>query len=278
MDDRIGLIAGSGQFPVIFARAAVEKGWRIHAAAYKNETDPILGQYVSSLEWFYVGQIKKIINYFRSHRVTQAVMMGAISKPKMFTHIRPDAKAIAMIAGMRHTNDDALLRRFADILQEEGIYIKSSTFLLPEMLAPAGVWTRRQPSKKERKDIELGWSVAKEIGRLDIGQCIVIRDGSVLAVEAIEGTDATISRGGKLGRGRAVVVKVCKPNQDMRFDVPAVGIQTVETMHAAGVQTLSVEAGKAVVFDRPDMIKLADKYKMSIVAIKEEDHGQVVVP
>jgi DUF1009 family protein len=179
---------------------------------------------------------------------------------------------------MRHTNDDALLRRFADLLQEEGIYIKSSTFLLPEMLAPAGVWTRRPPSKKERKDIELGWSVAKEIGRLDIGQCIVVRDGSVLAVEAIEGTDAAISRGGKLGRGRAVVVKVCKPIQDLRFDVPAVGIQTVETMHAAGVQTLAVEAGKAVVFDRPDMIKLADKYKISIVAIEEEDPNQVVVP
>jgi UDP-2,3-diacylglucosamine hydrolase len=272
MDDRIGLIAGSGQFPVIFAQAALKKGWRIHAAAYKDETDPILGEYVSSLEWFYVGQIKKIINYFRSHRVTQAVMMGAISKPKMFTHIRPDSKAIALIAGMRHTNDDALLRGFADILQKEGIFIKSSTFLLPEMLAPAGVWTRRPPSKKERKDIDLGWSIAKAIGRLDIGQCIVIRDGSVLAVEAIDGTDATIARGGILGRGRAVVVKVCKPSQDMRFDVPAVGLKTIETMHEAGVQTLAVEAGKAVVFDRPEMIKLADKYKISIVALKEEDY------
>ena len=272
MDDRIGLIAGSGQFPVIFARAALEKGWSIHAAAYKDEADPILSEYVSSLEWFYVGQIKKMINYFHRHRITQAVMMGSINKPRMFTHVRPDTKAIALIAGMRHTHDDALLRGFADILLKEGIHIKPSTFLLPEILAPAGVWTRRQPSKKERKDIDLGRSIAKEVGRLDIGQCVVIRDGSVLAVEAIEGTDAAIDRGGKLGRGQAVVVKVSKPHQDMRFDIPAVGLKTIETMHAANVKTLAIEAGKAVVFDRKAMIKLADKYKISIVALKDENH------
>ncbi len=272
MDDRIGLIAGSGQFPVLFARAALEKGWRIHAAAYKDEADPNLSAYVSSLEWFYVGQIKKMIRYFKDHKVTQAVMMGAISKPKMFTHVRPDTKAIALIAGMRHTHDDALLRGFADLLHKEGIQIRPSTFLLPEMLAPDGVWTKRKPSKKELKDIDLGWSIAKEIGRLDIGQCIVIRDGSVLAVEAIDGTDATIARGGELGRGRAVVIKVCKPHQDMRFDVPAVGLKTIETMHKADIRTLAIEAGKAVVFDRHAMIQLADKHGISIVALKEEDH------
>ncbi len=273
MDDRIGLIAGSGQFPVIFARAALEKGWRIHAAAYRDEADPQLNAYVSSLEWFYVGQIKKMIKYFHTHHVTQAVMMGAISKPRMFTHVRPDTKAIGLIAGMRHTNDDALLRGFADLLHQEGIQIRPSTFLLPEMLAPHGVWTKRKPTKKERKDIDLGWSIAKDIGRLDIGQCIVIRDGSVLAVEAIDGTDETIARGGKLGRGKAVVVKVCKPQQDMRFDVPAVGLKTIETMHQAGVTTLALEAGKAVVFDRHAMIKLADKHRISIVALNQEDLG-----
>jgi DUF1009 family protein len=278
MDDRIGLIAGSGQFPVIFARAALKNGWSIHAAAYKDETDPILGEYVSSLEWFYVGQIKKMIQYFHRHRVTQAVMMGAISKPRMFTNVRPDTKAIALIAGMRHTHDDTLLRGFADILHKEGIEIKPSTFLLPEMLAPAGIWTKRRPSKREQKDIELGWAIAKEIGRLDIGQCIVIREGSILAVEAIEGTDETIARGGKLGRGQAVVVKVCKPNQDMRFDVPAVGLKTIETMHDANAKTLALEAGKAVVFDRHAMIQMANKYKISIVALKEENPGKNVVP
>jgi len=275
MDDRIGLIAGSGQFPVIFARAALEKGLRIHVAAYKDEADPALGEIVDSLEWFYVGQIKKMINYFHTHHVTQAVMMGAIKKPRMFTHVRPDTKAIALIAAMRHTHDDALLRGFADLLHKEGIQIKPSTFLLPEMLAPEGVWTKRKPSKKERKDIELGWSIAKAVGQLDIGQCIVLREGSVLAVEAIEGTDATISRGGDLGHGQAVVVKVCKPNQDMRFDVPAVGLKTIETMHRAGARTLALEAAKAVVFDRQAMIKLADKHKISIVAMTDEDRSEI---
>lgn len=268
MEDKIGLIAGSGQFPLLFARAARQKGLQVHAAAYKEEADPMLAQHVASLEWFYVGQIKKLIKYFHRHQITQAVMLGAISKPRMFTRVRPDTKAIALLAGMRHTHDDALLRGFADILKEEGIKIKPSTFLLPEILAPPGVWTRRKPSREERKDIELGWSIAKAIGSLDIGQCIVLGNGSVLAVEAIEGTDAAIARGGQLGRGQAVVVKVCKPQQDMRFDIPAVGLKTIETMHAVNAKTLAIEAGKAVVFDRQSMIDLADKYRISIVALE----------
>lgn len=269
MEDKIGLIAGSGQFPILFAQAARKKGMQVHAAAYKQEADPALDQHVDSLQWLYVGQIKKLIKYFHKHNVTQAVMLGAISKPRMFTNVRPDTKAIALIAGMRHTHDDALLRGFADILKAEGVEIKPSTFLLPEMLAPAGVWTRRQPSKQDHKDIELGWKLAKQIGRLDIGQCIIIRQGSVLAVEAIEGTDAAITRGGQLGRGQAVVVKVCKPDQDNRFDIPAIGLKTIQTMHEAKAQTLAIEAGKAVVFDRQAMIELADKHKISIVALTE---------
>ena len=270
---KIGLIAGSGQFPLLFARAAIQKGWQIYTAAYQEEADPSLTRYAASLEWFYVGQIKKLIKYFHQHQVTQAVMMGAISKPRMFTNVRPDAKALSLIACMRHTHDDALLRGFADLLEKEGITIRPSTFLLPEMLAPAGIWTRRKPSKAESKDINLGWTIAKEIGRLDIGQCIVLRQGSVLAVEAIEGTDATIARGGEMGEGKAVVVKVCKPNQDMRFDIPAIGLKTIETMHAANVKTLAIEAGKAVVFDRKAMIDLADKYKISIVAMDQKSHN-----
>lgn len=270
MTERIGLIAGSGQFPILFAKAGRQKGWQIYTAAYKEEADPALDQLSVSFEWFYVGQIKKLIKYFHKHKVTQAVMMGAISKPRMFVNVRPDTKALAMIAGMRHTHDDAILRGFADILEKEGIRIRSSTFLLPEMLAPPGIWTRRKPSKTENKDITLGWSIAKEIGRLDIGQCIVLRNGSVLAVEAIDGTDATIIRGGELGKGEAVVVKVCKPDQDMRFDVPAIGLKTIETMHHANVKTLAIEAGKAVVFDHKAMVDLADKYRICIVAMTEK--------
>ncbi len=270
MTARIGLIAGSGQFPLLFAQAARAKGWQIYAAAYKEEAHPDLGRYVELLEWFYVGQINRLIQYFHRHQVTQAVMMGAINKPRMFTNVRPDMKALAMIARMRHTNDDVLLREFAGLLEKEGIQIKPSTMLLPELLAAEGLWTRRKPSKAETRDIGIGWQIAKEIGRLDIGQCIVIRNGSILAVEAIDGTDATIERGGRLGRGRAVVVKVCKPHQDLRFDIPAVGLQTIETMHAAGVTTLAIEAGKAVVFDRDAMVARADECRIAITALKED--------
>ena len=269
MTTRIGLIAGSGQFPLLFARAAREKGWQIYAAAYREEADPELGQHAETMEWFYVGQINRLIKFFRQHDVSQAVMMGAISKTRMFTNVRPDMKALAMIARMRHTHDDALLREFADVLEKEGIQIKPSTMLLPELLAPPGLWTRRKPSKTEVRDIQIGWRIAKEIGRLDIGQCVVIRSGSILAVEAIDGTDATIERGGRLGKGQAVAVKVCKPDQDIRFDVPAVGLRTVEVMHTAGVRTLAIESGKAVVFDRQAMIEQADEYDMTIVALDD---------
>jgi UDP-2,3-diacylglucosamine hydrolase len=273
MTDKIGLIAGSGQFPILFAKAARERGWQIYAAAYQHEADPALEEYAESLEWLYLGQLNRLIKFFHRHQVTQAVMMGAVRKTRMFTNVRPDVKALAMFSKLRHTHDDALLREFANLLEKEGIQIKPSTMLLPEILAPPGVWTRRKPSKSEKQDMDIGWRIAKEIGRLDIGQCVVVKGRSILAVEAIDGTDATIRRGGLLANGDAVVVKVCKPNQDLRFDVPAVGLQTIETMHAAGARTLVIEAGKAVVFDRPTMIRQADAYKVAIVAVDDAAAG-----
>ncbi|MBN1931220.1 MAG: UDP-2,3-diacylglucosamine diphosphatase LpxI [Desulfobacterales bacterium] len=264
---RIGLIAGGGQFPIIFAKAAQLKGFDVYAVAYLNEADAILENHVKSIEWMHLGQIKRLINFFKRHKIEQAVMMGGIKKTGMFSDVKPDMKAIALIAGLVHTHDDGLLRAFAGILEKSGIQIKAATFLLPDLLAPTGCWTKRKPNRSDKADIKLGWNIAKEIGRLDIGQCVVVGGGSILAVEAIDGTDATILRGGKLGNGTAIVVKVCKPNQDMRFDIPAVGAQTIETMHAAGAKALAVEAGKAVVFDRKEMIALADQFGISIVAL-----------
>jgi len=264
---KIGLIAGNGQFPIIFAKNAKAKGYSVYTAAYHGEADKDLGRHVAHLEWFHLGQVKRLIKYFHENEITQAVMIGGIRKTRLFTDVKPDIKAIAMIAGIRSTHDDGILRAFAGVLEKEGIIIRSSTFLLPDLLAPTGVWTRRKPSKAEKKDIALGWKIAKEIGRLDIGQCVVVGGGSILAVEAVDGTDATIERGGRLGHGEAVVVKVCKPNQDTRFDIPALGLQTIETMQAAGAQVLAVEAGKAVVFNRPEMIEKADKYNIAIVAL-----------
>ncbi|MBU0991806.1 MAG: UDP-2,3-diacylglucosamine diphosphatase LpxI [Proteobacteria bacterium] len=265
----IGLIAGSGQFPILFSKAAREKGYRVMTVAFKNEADPALEGIVSDLEWQHLGQVKRLIRYFKKNDVHDVVMLGAIKKTRMFVDVRPDTKAISILSGMKSTHDDGLLRAFARVLEKENIAVRASTFLCPEMLAEEGVWSKRKPDQAEKKDIETGWKLAKEIGRLDIGQCIVISGGTVLAVEAIDGTDATIRRGGKLGKGNAVVVKVSKPLQDMRFDVPAVGAETIKTMHESGVSVLVIEAGKAVVFDRKEMIGLADQHKIVILALKD---------
>jgi hypothetical protein len=266
---RIGLIAGSGQFPLIFSRKAREKGYAVYVAAHLKETDPAIEPLVDGIEWIHLGQIKRLLRFFRDNRITEAAMVGAIQKTRMFTDVRPDAKALALISGMRHTHDDGLLRAFAALMEREGIRIQASTLLLPDLVATAGCWTRRKPSREQSADIELGWRLAKEIGRLDIGQCIVIAGGSVLAVEAIDGTDATIRRGARLGNGRAVVVKVCKPTQDHRFDMPAVGVQTIRTMAEVAARVLVIEAGRAVVFDRREMIELADRTGICIMARNE---------
>lgn len=272
MPQRIGLIAGNGRFPLIFAEKAREKGYEIAAVGYHTETDPSLADKVDAMEFLYVGQLGKLIKFFKRHCITDAVMVGGIRKPGAISEIRPDWKAISLYAGMRrNTHDDKVLRAFAGALEGEGIRIRPSTFLLPELLARQGCWTRRRPTREEELDIKLGWEMAKAIGRLDIGQCVVVSNGSVTAVEAVDGTDSTVRRGGALGKGAAVVVKVCKPTQDFRFDVPAVGRETIEVMHESGASVLVIEAGKSLVFDGPEMVRLADRYNISIVAASGGD-------
>ncbi|HCY87786.1 MAG TPA: DUF1009 domain-containing protein, partial [Desulfobacteraceae bacterium] len=183
-----------------------------------------------------------------------------------------DFKALAFIAKTARTHDDSILTSFANLLEEEGIQLRPSTFLLPELISPAGCWTRRKPDKAETRDIRQGWHLAKAVGKLDIGQCLVISNGTVLAVEAIDGTDATILRGGKLSHGNgAVVVKLSKPTQDLRFDLPSSGCETIETMHRSGATVLALEAGRSLSFDREEMIRLADRYKISIIALTDDD-------
>lgn len=270
MNKRIGLIAGSGSFPLLFAKKAADRGFDVFAVGYHNETDPVLADHVKALEIIHIGQLKRLIRFFKKNRIEEAVMIGAIKKPGAILDIRPDMKAISLIVNMRHsTHDDRILRAFAKVLEDEGLVIRPSTFLLPELLADAGCWTRRKPAKSEWADIELGWKMAKEIGRLDIGQCVVVCNGSVMAVEAIDGTDNTICRGGSLCSSNAVVVKVCKPIQDFRFDVPAVGAQTIRSMHDAGATVLVIEAGRSLVFDKEEMIRLADEWKITIMAIEK---------
>lgn len=267
--ERIGVIAGSGQFPIIFSKAARERGLKVYAVAHVGETDSRLETLVDAIRWVKIGQLKRLIAFFKENEVRDAVLAGAITKTKMFSGVRPDLRAMKILATMDHTLDDGLLRAFAGEIEKEGIAIHPSTLLLPELLAEKGCWTRRKPTKSEMADVRFGWHIVKEIGRLDIGQTVVVRDRSVMAVEAIDGTDATITRGGKLGREKTVVVKASKPNQDMRFDMPVVAVKTIQTMSDVRASVLAVEAGKTVVFEREEMIALADRNKIAIIGIEE---------
>jgi hypothetical protein len=271
-NSNIGLIAGGGQFPLLFTQKARANGYKVIGVGFRSETDPELAQLTHRFEWLYLGQLTKLIRYFKSHGVTRALLMGSISKANIFKDIRPDLKALAFIAKTAGTHDDNVLSSFADLLEKHGITLVPSTFLLPELISPKGCWTKRKPDKAEKKDIHQGWKLAKAVGRLDIGQCLVISNGTVLAVEAIDGTDATIERGGQLSRGNgATVVKLSKPNQDLRFDLPSSGCTTIETMHRSGATVLVLEAGKSLSFDREKMIALADQYKICITAVTEDE-------
>ncbi len=268
--EKLGLIAGGGQFPIIVAKAAQEKGIKLYTVAHIDETDPQVASFADAIEWVHLGQVGRLIKFLKKNNVRDAVMAGTITKTKMFSNVRPDLKALAVLSTIDHTKDDGVLRAFANALEKEGIAVRFATFLLPKLFAPEGCWTRRKPSKSEMEDIKFGWKLAKEIGKLDIGQSIVVRNGSVLAVEAIDGTDATIRRGGMLGKDKTVVVKVSKPNQDMRFDAPALGVKTIETMQEVGASALAVEAGGTIVFNREEMIALADKYGIAIIALHDD--------
>ncbi|MEW6387492.1 MAG: UDP-2,3-diacylglucosamine diphosphatase LpxI [Thermodesulfobacteriota bacterium] len=264
MSEKIGLIAGKGQFPRIFAQTARGQGLKVVAVAHRGETDPALADLVEEIHWIYVGQLGKIIKIFQKAGVRQAVMAGGIDRVRLFKNFRPDWKALNLIRRVGPGQDDRLLRAVAGELEQGGITIVPSTLFLEELLAPVGALTRRRPNSEELKDIHLGFAVAKEMGRLDIGQCVVVRRQVVVALEAVEGTDETIRRGGRLAGAGCVVVKVSKPGQDLRFDVPAVGQETIMTMGEVQAKVLALEAGKTLIFDRPQMISLADQAGVAV--------------
>ena len=266
--DKIGLIAGNGAFPIAFARAAREKGIRVIAVAHEGETMPELGQWVDSITWVKVGQLGKLIKVFKDHSVKDVLMAGGIKKTRLFGGGVPDLRAIAMLAKMVHKKDDSILRSVANELESEGITVRESTLYLDSIVVREGNLTKRKPTKSERQDIAYGWHLAKEVGRLDIGQSVVVKDQAVLAVEAIEGTDEAIRRGGLLCGEGAVVVKVSKPQQDLRFDLPAIGAGTIKTMVEVKASCLAVEAGKTIIIDRETVIRDADKAGIVIVAFE----------
>jgi DUF1009 family protein len=272
---KIGIIAGGGQFPILFARAAKEQGRQVIVVAHKSESTPEIDEVADSICWVKLGQLGKIIKFFRQEGVHEAVLLGTITKTRIFKDILPDLKGLSLWNRLRARQDDSILRAVAEALEEEGIKILESTYFLKELLFPKGLLTDRRPSAEQLDDINFGWRMAREIGRLDIGQCVVVRDRAVLAVEAIEGTDAAIRRGGALAKEKAVVVKVKKPDQDFRFDLPAIGTRTIESMEEVGAAVLAVEAGQALLFDSEAMVDRANKAGIIVVGVEEIKPGEL---
>ncbi|MGA3083183.1 MAG: UDP-2,3-diacylglucosamine diphosphatase LpxI [Thermodesulfobacteriota bacterium] len=264
----IGLIAGNGDFPLLIARAAQQQGKKVVAVAHLGETLSELESLVDKIFWIRLGEFGKLIRTLKKEGVKEVLMAGRVDKKKMFSKAQPDTEGRDLLSKLVHRKDDLLLRMVAAKLEKEGFHVSSSTAFLPSLLAPLGILTRRQPTAEEEQDIEFGWPLAKELGKLDIGQCLVVRNGAVVAVEAIEGTDETIRRGGKLAQEKAVVIKVSKPIQDLRFDLPAVGEKTIQTMHEVKAGILAIEAHKTIIFNREATVRLANRYRMVIVSRK----------
>jgi UDP-2,3-diacylglucosamine hydrolase len=266
----VGLLAGNGRFPLLFARTAKAEGARVVAVAHEGETDPALADHVEAITWIRVGQLEPVVRAFRSHGVRRAVMAGGIHKAALMTGFAPDERGARVLSRLRAWSDDAVLREVAVELENEGIAVVDSTLFLSSILTPPGRLAGPEIDAAQQRDIEYGLRVARGIGRYDVGQTVVVKSGVVLAVEAIEGTDEALKRGGRLARGGAVAVKVSKPGQDLRFDVPAVGPTTVETCREAGIAVLALEAGRTLLLEKERFLSAADAAGLAVTGVGEE--------
>ena len=260
-----GLIAGNGRFPFLVVEGARRSGIELAVVAIKEETDPEIDKVTSNVTWVGIGQLGKMISFFNRNSVTKAVMAGQVKHVQIFSGAMPDMRMVKMLWNLPRRNTDALIGGVADEMAKEGIELIDSTYFIQDQLAPEGIMTRRKPSDLEVENIAYGLHIAGEIARLDLGQTIVVRGKACVAIEAMEGTDATIRRAGELANGKLTVVKVAKPDQDMRFDVPVVGVPTIEAMAAAGATCLSLTAAKTLIFDREKFLELADRSKIAVV-------------
>jgi len=271
----VGLVAGSGRFPIVFAEKARSVGLPVVCVGIRYEASPALAEIVDRFYWAGLGKMGRVIRYFKHQRVERIVMAGKITKavihnPWRTLQLLPDWRMLKFWYGRhrRNNSDDSVLLGVIHEFEKDGMRFESALDLCPELLVSPGVLTRRQPTRAEQNDIAIGWELAKEMGRLDVGQSVAVKERTVLAVEAIEGTDQAILRAGQLCRaGGFAVVKVAKPQQDMRFDVPTIGCQTIESIHKAGGRVIAIEAGKTILIDQDDTIRLADRYGITIVAL-----------
>src|SRR5437763_8705087 len=275
---RLGLIAGNGRFPFLVLDAARGLGHDVTVVAIQEEAFPELADAAArppaaSVHWVSLGQLGKCISLLKGAGVAQAVMAGQVKHTKLFADIVPDMTLLAVLMRLRARNTDALISGVADALRDHGIELIDSTAFLAPLMARSGVLTRAAPAAEQRADLELGYRIADAVAALDIGQTIAVKSAAIVAVEAMEGTDAVIARAGQLA-GRGVrIIKVAKPNQDMRFDVPVVGVSTIDVMKAAGADLLSVDAGKTLLVDGDAVIKAADEAGICIIGRETLHHG-----
>jgi len=261
-----GLIAGNGKFPFLVIEGARRAGASVAVAAIREETDPEIQRLADRMTWVGIGQLGKLLRFFKDEGVEKAIMAGQVKHVQIFSRAIPDVRTLKMLLRLPRRNTDALIGAVAGELASEGIELIDSTYFLKDQLPQPGTLTKREPDERERGDIEYGLEIAHEIARLDLGQTIVIRDRACVAIEAMEGTDALIRRAGRIVNSRLTVVKIAKPDQDMRFDVPVVGVPTIESMLESRANCLCVTAGKTLMFDREEMIALANKNKIAVVA------------
>jgi DUF1009 family protein len=264
--DILGIIAGNGVYPRLLSDAARKAGVKkVIAAAFTGETDSVLAQHVDLIEWMRVGQLNRLLKFFNEHKVHQAIMAGQIA-PKNLFDLRPDLKALLLLGRLKQRNAESIFAALADELAKADVALLPATTFLENCLATAGLIAGARLSRQEEEDVDLGWKIAREIARLDIGQTVIVKNGTVVAVEAFEGTNEAIKRGGVLTREDAIMIKVAKPNQDMRFDVPVIGVETIRVATEAKLRVIAVEAGKTLLLEREAIADLATHSKLSIIA------------
>jgi len=264
----LGLIAGNGKFPILFAQEAKRKNYKIIAAGIQGDTSSLLRFFVDEFRMFKVGQLKKLFFFFKEKGIEQVIMAGQVDPNHLFeSSVILDDEFQKLFEAMKDRKADTIFSTVAGKLKQEGIELMDSTFLLQDYLAPKGTLTRRAPEINELEDIEFGRNIAKLMGAIDVGQTVVIKDKAIVAIEAMEGTDRTIMRGGRISKSGAVVVKMSKPAQDLRFDVPVVGPRTICSMIKVKAKCLAIEAGKTILIDRDAICRLADKSKICVVAV-----------
>jgi len=270
--EKIGLIAGNGQFPLLVLDSARRQGVPLVVAAIKEETSPEIESYGFAVQWLSLGQLGKLVKYFKAAGVRKAIMAGQVKHVQIFGTSVPDLTMIRMLTGLREKNTNALIGGVAEVLKLEGITLVDSTLLLADQMAPAGLLTRRGLSDREEADVVYGRPIARRIAAMDLGQTIVVRSRAVVAIEAMEGTDAVIRRAGELvHRKELTVIKVSKPAQDMRFDVPVVGLPTIEAMVESGATALALDAHKTLVLGRSDFVAAANRHRLAVVGFAPDE-------